>query len=40
MIDPIRTLLSRSETRLLEDGIGMAALFVLLLAGLHLPALI
>jgi hypothetical protein len=37
MIETLRNLLCRSETRLLEDGIGLAALFVLLLVGLHLP---
>lgn len=38
MIQTLRIALSRPESRLAEDGIGLAALFALLLAGLHLPA--
>ena len=39
MIAPIKSMLSRSECRLLEDGVGIAALFLILFSGLHLPGL-
>ena len=39
MIASVRKMLSRSECRLLEDGLGLAALFAILISGLHLPGL-
>lgn len=40
MIYQIRQSLKRSRDTLLQDAIGAASLMVLLVAGLHLPALI
>ena len=40
MIYQIRQTLKRSRDTLLQDAIGAASLMVLLVAGLHLPALI
>ncbi len=37
MFDTIRSCLSRPDRSLLEDGLGLVALIVLLVAALHLP---
>lgn len=40
MIDSIKTVLDQRESRLIEDCVGLVALFVILVGGLHLPALV
>ena len=40
MLTQIKSTLSRSQDTLLQDAIGAAALVVMLLVGLYLPALI
>ncbi len=37
MLDQIKTAATRSRDTLLQDAIGVAALIVMLLVGLHLP---
>jgi hypothetical protein len=39
MMDQIRTVLYRSQETLLQDVVGVIALVVMLLVGLHLPGL-
>ncbi|MFD0978557.1 MULTISPECIES: hypothetical protein [Tropicimonas] len=40
MLAEIKALLARSEATLLEDAIGVVALMVILVGGLHLPGLV
>ncbi|MDT8855399.1 hypothetical protein RNZ50_10325 [Paracoccaceae bacterium Fryx2] len=40
MIREIKTVLTRSRATLIEDALGVASLFSLLIAGLYLPALV
>ncbi len=40
MDDSLKALLARTAPTLAEDCVGVAALIVLLLVGLHLPALV
>lgn len=37
MISEVRAVLARSRKTMLEDALGVAALFALLVGGLHLP---
>lgn len=39
MFQQIRTTLTRTQDSLLSDALGAAALMVILMVGLHLPAL-
>ena len=40
MLNDLKSILSRSSDTLLEDALGVASLFTLLVAGLYLPNLI
>lgn len=40
MMKDIRSALTRTQPTLLQDAIGAAALMVMLVVGLHLPAMI
>ncbi len=40
MIQDLKNTIARCEATLLQDALGAAALTVILMAGLHLPALV
>ncbi|EEW24350.1 hypothetical protein [Rhodobacter ferrooxidans] len=40
MLTQIKAILARSQGTLIEDAIGVASLFSLLIVGLYLPALV
>lgn len=40
MFTDLKDLIARTEATLLSDALGAAALMVILVAGLHLPALV